>query len=132
MPDKLFAYGTLRFEPVFRAIAGVSRPAQTAILKGYARYRVRGADYPAIVPAESGEVEGMLYTGIGRQLLQRIDGFEGSLYRRAVVRVQDAKGRNIEAWCYLLRQGRRASLSSEPWDRQQYAARVVSRYATKR
>lgn len=97
MPDKLFAYGTLQFEPVFRAIAGVSRPARTATLKGYVRYRVRGADYPAIVPAESGEVEGILYTGIGRELLQRIDGFEGSLYRRAVVRVQDEQGRNVEA-----------------------------------
>lgn len=65
-----------------------------AVLHGYRRHRVRGADYPGIIPVSSPDessrtsVLGTLVSGITDGDIYRLDKFEGSEYSRERVRVR--------------------------------------------
>jgi gamma-glutamylaminecyclotransferase len=95
----LFVYGTLMRERENHAelrgarFVGVARTAPA-----YAVAHVAG--YPALVPGKS-EVDGELFD-VDPPLLERVDAFEGSAYRRGIV-VLDG-GRRAEA--YLLARDR--------------------------
>ena len=94
-------YGTTSPEPWQQSLTTV-RPA---LLQSYSRHKVRHADYPAIVPHESGSdanpnqpspsVRGTLVTGLLDEDLRRLDIFEGSQYERLRVRVKALKGQKI-------------------------------------
>lgn len=57
-----------------------------AILHGYCRRRVRGADYPGMVEDAAHTVRGTVVSGITKAGLDRLDFFEGRQYDRRVVR----------------------------------------------
>lgn len=76
---------------------------QPAILHGYCRRRVRGADYPGMIEDPDHTVRGAVISGVTKANLERLDFFEGSAYDRRVVRpklltqVGDEKGEgNVE------------------------------------
>ena len=84
--NALFAYGTLLFPPVLRVIAGSVPRSIPATLDGFARRRVAGELFPAIVEAPGERVDGVLYLGLDDRAWRRLDAFEGDLYeRRSVV-----------------------------------------------
>jgi hypothetical protein len=67
-----------------------------AILKGHTRYRVKGADYPALLPTPEGNeasagggtsVRGTLVSGLSDTDIWRLDIFEGDDYSRRRVKV---------------------------------------------
>jgi gamma-glutamylcyclotransferase (GGCT)/AIG2-like uncharacterized protein YtfP len=95
---------------VGRPLAGV--PAR---LEGYARFRVRGRVYPAIVEAAGGEVSGVLYPALLAAELERLDIYEGDLYERREVSVWEGSLEHRAA-TYVLRPELRHELSDEPWD----------------
>ena len=47
--------------------------------QSYARFRVRGEQYPAILPQPGSSVEGMLLRGLTPAQLDRLDEYEGSV-----------------------------------------------------
>jgi hypothetical protein len=63
-----------------------------AVLHGYRRHRVHGADYPGIVPASedafADKVLGTLVSGLTDGDLHRLDLYEGSEYERRAVAVR--------------------------------------------
>lgn len=59
---------------------------QPAILHGYCRRRVHGADYPGMVEDPDHTVRGAVISGITKDNLERLDFFEGAQYDRRVVR----------------------------------------------
>ncbi|KAH0841826.1 hypothetical protein AYO21_03195 [Fonsecaea monophora] len=62
-----------------------------AMLQNYRRHRVKHADYPAIIPHSDSRVRGSLVTGLTQGDIYRLDIFEGSQYKRDVVKVQVLK-----------------------------------------
>ncbi|MEX2577179.1 MAG: gamma-glutamylcyclotransferase family protein, partial [Halofilum sp. (in: g-proteobacteria)] len=90
---------------------------------GYARYAVKRAPYPAIVPSPGEQVRGLFIGEIGPAELACLDDFEGELYRREPVTVTTDDGDEFEAYAYVLRRRFRASLADAPWDEQDFAAR---------
>jgi hypothetical protein len=93
-----FFYGTLMSAAVLRrVIFGQKLPDSTtvrvlpasrpALLQDYQRHRVRGADYPAIIPQKGACVRGTVVTGLTEGDWWRLDTFEGEDYRRDVVKV---------------------------------------------
>ena len=62
-----------------------------AMLQNYRRHKVQYADYPAIIAHEGSRVRGSLVTGLNKQDIRRLDIFEGSSYKRDVVKVQVLK-----------------------------------------
>jgi hypothetical protein len=95
-----FFYGTLMAPQVlYRVIYGSPRPEmwqkelttiQPAMLRGYQRHRVKGADYPAIIPCADVDacVRGTYVTGLMDGDVWRLDIFEGAEYERQKVKVK--------------------------------------------
>ncbi|KIW29735.1 uncharacterized protein PV07_05524 [Cladophialophora immunda] len=96
-----FFYGTLMAPGVLhRVIHGTHTPeswqkdlitVRPAMLQNYRRHRVRHADYPAIIPHSGSRVRGSLVTGLTQGDIYRLDIFEGSQYKRDVVKAHVLK-----------------------------------------
>jgi gamma-glutamylcyclotransferase (GGCT)/AIG2-like uncharacterized protein YtfP len=124
----LFAYGTLMVPAVMEAVTGRRFPERAAVLRGFARHRLRGRLYPAVVEAAGAVLEGRLYEGIDAATLARLDRFEGRLYQRRRVTVEPAPGVTAPADLYVLADSRRAELLAEPWDAAAFVARHLGPY----
>lgn len=119
-----FFYGTLMAPPVlFRVCYGNTRPPKAvtdlikirpAILHGHERRRVRGMDYPGMIPSASSSVRGTLVTGLTDGDIWRLDIFEGDQYERKAVKVRvlkeegnmktgkgNVEGEEVEAQTYI-------------------------------
>src|SRR5690606_5789322 len=95
----LFAYGTLQCPEVIGAVAGVVPPSQPALLRGYRRFRVRDACYPAVIADAQSDVEGTCFLDLPAEAFTRLDAFEGVEYRRCPLPVLvDGVERNAEVY----------------------------------
>lgn len=95
-----FFYGTLMAPQVLHRVChGSSDPdnpifknhnfrTYPAILPNHRRHRVKGMDYPAIVPYAGATVRGTFVTGLTNADVWRIDIFEGPQYRREKVKAR--------------------------------------------
>lgn len=115
MPTDLFVYGSLLFEEVFQAVTGVSPPHTPAVLEGFARYRVRDATYPAIVPEAGARTEGAVYEELDAEAMRALDRFEGDMYTREHVEVRRADGTTATVETYVFVASLRHLLTPEPW-----------------
>jgi gamma-glutamylcyclotransferase (GGCT)/AIG2-like uncharacterized protein YtfP len=111
----LFAYGTLQLPDVLEAVLGLRWQGTPALLLDFARYRVRGKPYPAIVPEPGGNVAGLVYSGVGPAELDQLDRYEGELYERRTLSVRSG-GATLAAVSYVLAEPQRALLSNESWE----------------
>ena len=102
MAHKLFCYGTLCIPEVMRRVCGRLPAAQTASLSGYAVVALTDRVYPGLVPAPAARVDGLLYHGLSRAQLSRLDAYEGGEYRRCLVRVDTPTHRGLRVWTYVL------------------------------
>lgn len=96
--EKLFAYGTLRDGDIRKALFG-GRPVGTVDrLDGYSKTTtsIGGVEYPNIVPADGGAVDGELME-VDEETLCRVDGYESGAYTRK--RMALASG--ARAWVYI-------------------------------
>lgn len=101
-----FFYGTLMAPSVLRRVCfgpSAHLPDSTtarfkaltikpALLPGFRRHRVVGADYPGIIENAQAEVRGTLVTGLTDGDVWRLDLFEGSEYVRRKVQVKLLRG----------------------------------------
>lgn len=146
----LFAYGTLLFPPVLHAVVGRVPRSIAATLEGFARRRVAGELFPAIVEAPGERVAGVVYLALDDRAWRRLDAFEGDLYERRSVVVTPAsrflpsdleapgagegvavaiagrgderdERRAVSALTYVLRRDLRHRLSAELWDPEVFA-----------
>jgi gamma-glutamylcyclotransferase (GGCT)/AIG2-like uncharacterized protein YtfP len=111
----LYTYGTLQVAAIIERIVGRALAGEPARLEGYARFRVKGRVYPAIVEAAGCEVPGVLYAGLEAAELDRLDFYEGDLYERREVSVWAGAGVQRAA-TYVLRSELRHELSDEGWE----------------
>jgi gamma-glutamylcyclotransferase (GGCT)/AIG2-like uncharacterized protein YtfP len=125
---RLFAYGTLAVPAVLEAVTGRRFRGQPARLRGFARQRLRGRIYPAVVAAPGASAEGRLYEGLDAATLARLDRFEGPLYVRRKLCVEPEGGAARPAEVYVLAEAARAELRPEPWDPGAFAAQHLARY----
>jgi gamma-glutamylcyclotransferase (GGCT)/AIG2-like uncharacterized protein YtfP len=114
-PVSLFAYGTLQLPEVLHAVVGRRWQGEPALLVGYARYRVRGKTYPAIVAEPAGNVAGLLYGGVDAEELALLDRYEGELYEHRTVNVRVGGGAH-PALAYVLGEQHRSLLSGDAWE----------------
>ena len=126
-PVSLFAYGTLQLPDVLQAVVGQRWQGEPALLAGYARYRVRGKPYPAVVSEASGNVAGLLYSGIGAAELALLDSYEGELYERRDVSVR-VGGDARPAVVYVLGEQYRLLLSSDAWELGEFEREHLAEY----
>jgi len=115
MGTDLFVYGSLLFDDVFRAVTGRAAPRAPAVLEGYARYCVRGATYPAIVPEAGARTEGAVYAALDARAVRALDRFEGEMYVREQVEVSRPDGAPWSVETYVFAEHLRDLLAPELW-----------------
>jgi gamma-glutamylcyclotransferase (GGCT)/AIG2-like uncharacterized protein YtfP len=119
--SRLFAYGTLMFPEVRRAVIGDDPATAPVVLAGYGRYTVRHphlAPFPAIVPHPDQEVAGVLLydlDGVARDALDQFERIDAGLYRKVELSVRDRAGRALTAVSYVAGPGIASHLHG-PWD----------------
>lgn len=96
----LFAYGTLMWPEVLKSVIGRQLEGTPVTLQGYRRLRIKGEQYPAVIPATGDEVGGILYTDLSASEFLHLDRFEGEEYDRVAVRID-----GTEANLYVLAEG---------------------------
>lgn len=125
--DRLFTYGTLMVPEVIETVIGrPAGPALVAELPDFGCYRVRNRQFPAILAETGQQTRGCLYRGIDSPALERLDHYEGSLYRRHRVRVLLQDGHSIEAWTYVCHPRSRDWLTRETWQLEQFIERHLA------
>ncbi len=116
MTTDLFVYGSLLFDDVFRAVTGRSADHEPAVLADHARYRVRGASYPAVVPEPGAETEGVVYARLDDDTMAALDRFEGDMYTRERVAVRLPSGQQKQVDTYVFAAHLHDLLERLPWD----------------
>lgn len=92
-----------------------------AILRGYARYMVKGESYPGIIPSADDVTEGITYLDVGELSLKQLDEFEGDLYQRTPIMVETKKGETYNAETYAVKLEFRDCLSSKKWNVKEFS-----------
>ena len=112
----LFTYGSLMYEPVWDSLVSGSYRKTAATLEGYARFGVKGEDYPVIKPSTPEQfVEGCVYWGVSLQDQQVLDQFEGEYYQRLSLPVVTL-GTSMTADVYVLKPDYYHIASEASWD----------------
>lgn len=127
-PRRLFAYGTLMFPEVLRAVCGVDLPATPAVLHGYARRPVRGHGFPAIVAEPGASTDGMLIENLSAALWRRLDEFESDFYDRLPVAPVRADGVATTACAYVVAPRYRQRLGAGEWSPAHFRATQLDAY----
>jgi gamma-glutamylcyclotransferase (GGCT)/AIG2-like uncharacterized protein YtfP len=117
----LFVYGTLMIPSVMYAVTGRKFRIVDAILRGYARYTVKGEYYPGIVPATDAVTEGVIYLDVDELSIKQLDEFEGDLYRRTPIPAETGKGEIFNAETYIIKPKYRNCLSSIVWNMKEFS-----------
>jgi len=91
-----------------------------ATLRGYARFTVKGASYPGIIPATDAVTEVIVYFNVDELSLERLDEFEGDLYQRTPIRAETEKEAILNAETYVIKPEYRGYLSSRGWDVEEF------------
>jgi gamma-glutamylcyclotransferase (GGCT)/AIG2-like uncharacterized protein YtfP len=112
----IFTYGTLMIPSVMHMVTARDFRSQKAILKNYARFRVKGELYPGIIPVTDAATRGIIYFHVDELSLDRLDRFEGSLYERTRVRVEAREKQIFHAQTYVIRSKYLGYLSRDTWD----------------
>lgn len=128
MVARLFAYGSLMWPDILQAVAGRALPSQAATLRGYRRFCVRGASYPALRRATPDSViTGVVYEGLCDADWQRLDAFEGADYQRQTLKVGCA-GRTLTAAAYLWRDAASDRLADADWSAQAFTRKGLGAF----
>ena len=112
----LFTYGTLMIPEVMYAVTTRKFRFKNAVLRGYARFTVKGESYPGIIPVTDAVTEGIIYFDVDELSLERLGAFEGDLYQRKPVRVETKEREIRDAETYVIRPEYRGCLSSSEWN----------------
>ncbi|BFZ59958.1 hypothetical protein YB2330_000980 [Saitoella coloradoensis] len=137
--QSLFFYGTLMHPAVLRRVvygpnAHVAAQVQIeksvpAVLPDHTRYRVRGCDYPAVIPVKghSHTVLGTLTTNLSPLAVQRLDVFEGDEYQRTPVTVLvDGKAVQTETYIWIAGEDK---LEQREWDFEEFTQEKLRGWA---
>jgi gamma-glutamylcyclotransferase (GGCT)/AIG2-like uncharacterized protein YtfP len=112
----IFAYGTLMLPSVMYAVTAREFQCKDAIIRGYARFTVKGELYPGIIPKTDAITEGIVYLDVDELSIERLDAFEGDLYRRTPIQAESEKEELFNAEAYVVIPKYRGCLSSKQWN----------------
>jgi len=118
-----FAYGSLMFPEIWRAVVGREFATVEGTAKGFAIFRVRDDVYPGIAEATDREhVRGVVYLDVDETSLAHLDRFEGDFYERRNLLVDCDDGSSCSAGAYVVPATNLSVLTAEAWDRDAFLA----------
>jgi len=113
----VFTYGSLMFDRVWANVVTGDYGKVDGRLYGYVRRRIKGENYPGLVPSNEAEyVDGKIYMDVVYGDILRLDRFEGEYYQRIMEKCELSKGRWLTAGVYVLKKQYMNLLADEEWD----------------
>lgn len=113
---------------IMESVSGRRYASASGWLYDHVRYRLRGKSYPGLVRSAGNVTKGLLYTGLDDIALERVDAFEGEIYKRTTVSVRLSDRSILTAEAYVLRPGFGELLTDEPWDFEDFKTRHMDRF----
>lgn len=101
---------------------------KNTMLKGYARFTVKGDSYPGIIPSTNSITEGIIYFNVDELSLERLDEFEGDLYQRIPIQVETKDNEVLNAETYIIKPRYRRCLSSKEWNLKEFAQKHLAAF----
>jgi gamma-glutamylcyclotransferase (GGCT)/AIG2-like uncharacterized protein YtfP len=112
----LFAYGSLMCEDIMEQVTGCHLIHEQGAIRGYQRWTVKNEDYPALLPREGGHIAGVIYYDVPDSAWERLDGFEGGMYKRQTLQVELKDGTTLQAATYVVKPSFLDLLDATDWD----------------
>ena len=125
---KIFTYGTLMIPEIMYAVTTRRFRFKNAILRGYARFTVKGESYPGIIPVADAVTKGIVYFDVDELSLERLDVFEGDLYQRTSILAEMERGEILNAEAYVVKPEFRNHLSSSEWNIKEFAQKHLEAF----
>ena len=124
----IFVYGTLLIPDVMYAVTTRKFRFIDATLRGYARFTVKGASYPGIIPTTEAVTEGIIYFDVDALSLERLNAFEGDLYQRTPIQAETEEGKVLNAETYVVKPEYRDYLSLQKWDVKEFVQNSLTAF----
>ena len=124
--QNLFIYGTLQFLSILKTITGKTFVVKPAVLNGFKRYRVKNAEYPAIIPNAGSKISGYIVEMVDDISLNAIDNFEGVEYEKREVTIT-VNGKYILGLTYVWIAGSE-NLDDYDWDMSYFEKKYLKFY----
>ena len=124
----IFTYGTLMIPDVMCAVTTREFRFIDVILRGYARFMVKGASYPGIIQVTDAITEGIIYFDVDELSLERLDEFEGDLYQRIPIQAETERGKILNAATYVIKPEYRDYLSLQKWDVEEFVQNSLAAF----
>jgi len=102
--------------------------SQKAILRDYARFRVKGESYPGIIPVTDAITEGIIYFNVNEFSLEQLDTFEGDLYERTRIWVETEEKQILNAQAYVIQSKYLGYLSRKEWDVKEFIKKELDMF----
>ncbi|MET9731990.1 gamma-glutamylcyclotransferase family protein [Streptomyces sp. NPDC006458] len=124
-PNLLFAYGTLQFDDVLKALLGRVPERASASAPGYRAAALEGCVYPGlVVRAFGGSAPGVVLTDLSNEEWRILDAFEDERYNLQEVTLSNG----TRGWAYVWPGD---GVRVEDWDAEEFAAQHLSAYAAR-
>jgi len=101
---------------------------KNAILRGYARFTVKGESYPGIIPVTHAVTQGVIYFDVDESSLERLDAFEGDLYQRTPILAEIKGEEMISAEAYVIKPQFSGYLSSKEWNEKEFVQKHLKAF----
>ena len=131
MKRNVFAYGTLIFPEVIKAVSGKRLVGEPAKLNSYKRRVLKDKIYPGVLKDEVSSVEGVLYKNLCPKTVLKLDDFEDGLYEKVELPVETADGKTELADVYVISKKDRHKLSFKPWSDNEFSKKHLKKYTSK-
>ncbi|WFB37383.1 gamma-glutamylcyclotransferase [Kiritimatiellota bacterium B12222] len=120
MNQTLFAYGTLQHPDIISFVLDRVPPHQPALLHDFARYAIKGQDFPGLISQPGAQTEGTAFYEISLTEWEMLDRYESDLYERQTVAMLPQNGPPESAEVYILPPHNHHVLSTTLWELKNY------------
>lgn len=124
----LFTYGSLMFPEIWLRVAGRVFSHHPARVHDYAAYKVRGEVYPGLAACPGAVTSGVVYMGLDKATLARLDAFEGSYYERLPLTAIGPDQTPLAVHAYVVVDAYRSTLADELWDAEEFRTQHLATF----
>lgn len=122
----VFVYGSLLFPEIADGLCGQKLKSKNATLSGYARFALKGADYPAIIKKDNSTMEGKVLLNLDENAIYLLTFYESDEYAIATVKVETGSGiANAITFVWI---GGNEFLEDFDWDKEQFESESLEFY----
>ncbi|WP_319499859.1 gamma-glutamylcyclotransferase family protein [uncultured Draconibacterium sp.] len=122
----VFVYGSLLFPEIAEGLCGKKLKSEEATLRGYSRFALKEADYPAIIKKNNAKVKGKVLLNLDENAIYLLTFYEGDDYGMAPVKVETNSG-IVNAVAFVWMAGNEF-LEDFDWDEGQFESESLAFY----